>query len=90
MWNKTLHPRIVGALKTQGELAEMRCAFINDAQQSAAEVDAGGLLYAMEDVHAYILTRAVGKTAKRPKPIKSNTRNKENMNVAVLAGQLKA
>lgn len=68
---KTPHAWMVGALETQAELAEMRRAFIDDAQQSAAEVDAGGLLYAMEDVHAYILTRAAGKAAKRPKPAKT-------------------
>jgi hypothetical protein len=47
----------------------MRQSFINDAIASAAEVDAGGALYAMEDVQAYILARTAGKTAKHPKPI---------------------
>ncbi|MHB9101214.1 MAG: CopG family ribbon-helix-helix protein [Sulfuricella sp.] len=74
---KTPHAWMIGALETQAELAEMHRTFIDDAQQSAAEVDAGGLLYAMEDVHAYILTRAAGKAATRPKPAKTDPiRNK--------------
>jgi predicted transcriptional regulator len=66
---KTPHAWMVEALETQARLAEMRQSFINDALASAAEVDAGGSLYAMEDVHAYILARAAGKPAKRPKPV---------------------
>lgn len=66
---RTPHAFMVEALDAQARLAEMRQAFINDALASAAEVDAGGALYAMQDVHAYILARATGKAAKRPKAI---------------------
>ncbi len=66
---KSPHAFMVEALETQARLAEVRESFINDAIASAAEVDAGGALYAMEDVGAYILARTTGKTAKRPKPI---------------------
>lgn len=65
---KSPHAFMVEALETQSRLAEMRQSFINDAIASAAEVDAGGALYAMEDVQTYILARTSGKTAKRPKP----------------------
>ena len=66
---KTPHAWMVEALEAQAKLAEMRLSFINDALTSAAAVDAGGSLYAMQDVHAYILARADGKPAKRPKPV---------------------
>ena len=66
---KSPHAFMVEALEAQARLAEMRQSFINDAIASAAEVDAGGPLYAMEDVQAYILARTAGKPAKRPKPI---------------------
>ena len=66
---KSPHAFMVAALETQARLAELRQSFINDAITSAAEVDAGGALYAMEDVQSYILARASGKTVKRPKPI---------------------
>ncbi len=74
---RTPHAFMVEALETQSRLAEMRQSFIDDAVASAAEVDAGGALYAIEDVQAYILARTAGKTAKRPKPIvRTDTKRK--------------
>jgi predicted transcriptional regulator len=66
---RTPHAFMVEALDTQARLAEQRQAFINDALVSAAEVDAGGALYAMQDVREYILARSAGKAAKRPKAV---------------------
>lgn len=66
---KSPHAFMVEALETQARLAELRQSFINDAVASIAEVDAGGALYAMEDVQAYILARTAGKAMKRPKPV---------------------
>ena len=65
---KTPHAWMIEALETQARLAEMRQSFINDALTSAADIDAGGALYAMQDVHQYIASKAAGKPAKRPKP----------------------
>jgi len=65
---KTPHAWMIEALEAQARLAEMRQSFIGDALASAADVDAGGPLYAMQDVHAYIISKAAGKTAKHPKP----------------------
>ncbi len=67
---KTPHAWMVDALEAQAALAEMREAFVADAEASAAEVDAGGPLYAAEDVHAYIVARAAGNSAPRPRPIR--------------------
>jgi len=67
---KTPHAWMVEALEAQTALAEMRELFIADAQASAAEIDAGGPLYAAEDVHAYIVARAGGKAARRPTPVR--------------------
>ena len=66
---KTPHAWMVEALEAQARLAEMRQSFINDALTSAAEVDAGGALYAMQDVYKYITRKAAGKTTRRPKPV---------------------
>jgi hypothetical protein len=52
--------------------ARRREAFIAEAEASAASIDAGGPLYAANDVHAYILARAGGQTARRPKPLPRN------------------
>jgi len=66
---KSPHAFMLEALEAQARLAEMRQSFIADALASGAEVDAGGALYAMEDVQAYIIARTSGNTVKRPKPI---------------------
>jgi predicted transcriptional regulator len=67
---KTPHAWMIDALEAQAALAEMREAFITEAEASAAEIDAGGALYAAEDVHAYIVARAAGKAARRPQPVR--------------------
>jgi predicted transcriptional regulator len=71
---KTPHAWMIEALEAQASLAEMRKAFIAEAEASAAEIDAGGPLYAAEDVHAYVLARAAGKTARRPRPLSARRR----------------
>ena len=72
---KTPHAWMIEALEAQARLAEMRQSFIGDALASAAEVDAGGALFAMQDVHEYISSKAANKPAKHPKPA-SITKNK--------------
>jgi predicted transcriptional regulator len=65
---KTPHAWMVDALERQADLAEAREAFIRDAEASAAEVDAGGALYAAEDVASYLFARAAGRQpVARPK-----------------------
>ncbi len=64
------HAWMVDALERQADLAEAREAFIQDAEASAAEVDAGGALYAAEDVASYLFARAAGKrSVARPKAL---------------------
>lgn len=67
---KTAHAWMVEALERQAAMAEAREAFLRDAEASAAEVDAGGALYAAEDVAAYLLSRAAGKAAARPRRVR--------------------
>ncbi len=66
---KSSHAFMLEALEAHARLAEMQQSFIADAVAYGAEVDAGGALYAMEEVQAYIIARASGKAAKRPKPV---------------------
>ena len=66
---KSPHAFMIEALNNHLRLAEMRQSFINNAIVSAAEVDANGMVYTMEDVQAYLLARTAGKAAKRPKPV---------------------
>jgi predicted transcriptional regulator len=67
---KTAHAWMIDALEAQAALAEMREAFIAEAEASAADIDAGGQLYAAEDVRAYVVARAAGKPAPRPAPMR--------------------
>lgn len=71
---KTAHAWMIDALRSQASLAEMRRSFIKEALDSAAEVDAGGPLYSMEDVHAYLRARVAGQAVKRPRPLKKGAR----------------
>ena len=71
---KTPHAWMVEALEAQVALAEMREAFIADAHAAAADIDAGGPLFAAEEVHAYMLDRARGKPARRPSRAKRTSR----------------
>ncbi|HEU0200963.1 MAG TPA: hypothetical protein VFR86_11065 [Burkholderiaceae bacterium] len=57
-------------------LAEMHEDFIAEAEQAATDIDAGGVLYAAEDVRAYVVSLAKGAKARRPRPLpaKATTR----------------
>ena len=65
---KTPHAWMIEALETQARLTETRLSFVNDALTSAAEVDAGGALYAMQDVHEYIIKRRQANPPNAPNP----------------------
>jgi predicted transcriptional regulator len=67
---KTPHAWMVDALEAQAALAEMREAFLAEGQAAADAIDAGGPLYAAEEVHAYIAARATGQPARRPRAVR--------------------
>jgi predicted transcriptional regulator len=69
---KTAHAWMVEALERQAAMAEAREAFLRDAEASAVEVDAGGALYAAEEVTAYLLSRAARKAAVRPRRVRKS------------------
>lgn len=73
---KTPHAWMVEALEAQVELADLRRAFIDDAAAAAAEIDRGAPLYAMEDVAAYLRTRAAGRISTPPSPLPKAARRK--------------
>jgi predicted transcriptional regulator len=71
---KTAHAWMVEALERQADLAEAREAFLKDAEAAAADIDAGGPLYAAQDVAAYLLARAAGKRSPaRPRTMPRQT-----------------
>ena len=65
---KSPHAWMVEAIETQATQAGKRRAFYAEARQSRAEYEKTGLFYRADDVHSYILARASGKKARRPRP----------------------
>lgn len=57
---KTPHAWMVEALRAQAALADRRREFIDQARRSAADVDAGGPVFALDDVAAYLKGRLAG------------------------------
>ena len=66
---RTMHAWLVEAVTQQVARAEMRASFIADAQSAADGIDAGAAVYAAEEVHAYVVARARGMRARRPRPL---------------------
>jgi predicted transcriptional regulator len=64
---QTAHAFMVDAIRTQTECAERRREFTAAALAAREEFARSRIGYAMEDVHAYIKTRAAGKKAAKPK-----------------------
>lgn len=61
------HAFMVDAIRTAAVVAEKRAAFVADAAASRAETLESGKGYAADEVHAYLRSRARGKTTARPK-----------------------
>jgi len=67
---QTPHAYMVDAIARKVERDEKRQDFINAALASAAETKRTGIAYAHDDVWDYILKKARGQKARKPKPIK--------------------
>lgn len=65
-----MHARMVEALEAQAALAAMRESLIVEPRIAAEVIDSGGPLHAAGDVHAHIVGRARGRTARRPTPVR--------------------
>ena len=71
---KTPHAWMVDALEAQASLVELRESFLADGEAAARAVDAGGPLFAAEDVRAYIIERVRGRRTRRPAVRRSQRR----------------
>jgi predicted transcriptional regulator len=67
---KTPHAWMVEALETQAVLAEKRKMFVAAAVAAQKEVEKSGLVYAADDVFAYLKDKLAGKRPKRPKSVR--------------------
>jgi len=67
---QTPHAYMVEAIAEKVSRDEKRQDFINAALASAAETKRTGISYAHDDVWDYIMKKARGQKARKPKPIK--------------------
>lgn len=61
------HAFMVRAIEAAAAAEEQRRAFVDDALEAEAEMEASGAGYAMADVHAWLRARVAGKRVARPK-----------------------
>lgn len=67
---KSPHAWMIEALEERVEQSEAYAAFVAEALEAEQEMQRTGEVYAMEDVHQYLLDKLDGKPSKRPRPIK--------------------
>lgn len=67
---QTSHAYMVEAIAEKVARDEKRQDFLDSARESAAHFNRTGVVYAIEDVERYILKKAAGKSAIKPKPMK--------------------
>jgi predicted transcriptional regulator len=65
---RTPHAFMIEALERQTARAERMEEFVREALAADRAIDAGGEVYAAEDVHAWLARLACGERAPRPKP----------------------
>lgn len=68
------HAWMVDALRREAALSELRERFLEEAEQAAEEIDAGGPVYELQDVHAYLRAKLRGRSARRPAPARAKPR----------------
>ena len=61
---------MVRALADHVSAAKRYRAFLDDAARADVAMQASGVGYAMQDVHAYVAAKVRGKRTKRPSPVK--------------------
>ncbi|HVC12424.1 MAG TPA: CopG family transcriptional regulator [Burkholderiales bacterium] len=64
------HAWMLEAIEAQAKQTEKRRSFHAEARQSLAQYERTAVAYRAEDVHRYVLARASGRKARRPRPVK--------------------
>lgn len=69
------HAFMLQTLESEVQRRTQRAAFLAEAQESAAEIDAGGPVYALADIHVWVKAKigahATGQKVKDPKPMRA-------------------
>jgi len=65
---RTAHSLMIEALEREVTREERMKAFVREALAAKADVEAGGAVYRVEDVHAWLERLARDRKASRPQP----------------------
>lgn len=68
---RTPHALMLDALERQVQREEWMASFIEEAREADRQIDAGGDVFAAEDVHAWLEALGRGEKPARPKPWRS-------------------
>jgi predicted transcriptional regulator len=72
------HAFMLQTLESEVQRRMQRADFLAEAQASADEIDAGGPVYALDEVHAWVKVKigshATGQKVKDPKPMRAPRR----------------
>jgi len=74
--DKSAHAFMLEAIAGHVARIEAHNAFVQSGLDALAEVEAGGPLYAAEEVHEWFLQRLQGKKRPRPKPLPTSLQTK--------------
>lgn len=69
--NISAHAFMVSTLENEVRRRRLRAEFLADADAAAADIDAGGPVYALDDARTYIMAKIEGKKPARPAPMRS-------------------
>ena len=70
------HAFMVSTLENEVRRRRLRAEFLADANAAAADIDAGGPVYALDDVRTYIMAKIDGKKPARPAPMHARARSR--------------
>lgn len=70
------HAFMLQTLESEVQRRTLRAAFLAEAQAAATEIDAGGPVFALADVHGWVKARidshATGQRVEDPKPMRDH------------------
>ena len=68
------HAFMLQTLESEVKRRTLRAAFLAEAQAAAADLDAGGPMYALDDIHVWVKAKigshTTGQKVKEPKPLR--------------------
>ena len=67
---RTPHAFMIEALEAHANATDRRREFVQSALAAEQDVEEYGIVYSADEVHRYVEARALGKRARKPRPMK--------------------